>query len=142
MRHIVLISCTKRKLSYTAPAETLYGKSPLFKFSLAYARTLQPDVIFVLSAKYGLVTLDQIITPYEQTLKNMKRADRAIWGQQVLRQLANTCNLSTDRFTILAGRAYYEMLVPALLNPENSFPLKGLGQGKRLQFLKRHLQQA
>lgn len=139
MKHIVLISCTKRKLPYAAPAENLYD-SPLFRFSLAYARTLAPDAIFVLSAKHGLVGLDQVIAPYEQTLKKMSKAERTVWSQSVLQQLARTCSLPADRFTILAGLAYHEMLTPAL--PNHSLPLDGLGQGKRLQFLKRLLETA
>ncbi len=137
MRHIVLISCTKRKLPYAAPAEDLYN-STLFRFSLAYARKLRPDVVYVLSAKHGLVGLQQVIEPYEQTLKNMTRPERKEWSQNVLRQLASGSDLSRDRFTILAGHAYYEGLVSHLSN--HSLPLERLGQGRRLQFLKRQLQ--
>lgn len=135
MKHIVLISCVKSKLSFPAPAERLYTSS-LFKFSLAYARQLAPDVIYILSAKYGLVSLGQQVAPYEQTLKKMTAAERADWGRKVLRQLAEVANPSTDHFTILAGSAYADPLTPGL--PNHSLPLTGLGQGRRLQFLKRN----
>ena len=136
MKHLALIPCTKKKLPHAAPAESLYS-STLFKLSLAYARTLRPDAIYVLSAKHGLISLDQHLAPYEQTLNKMNGAERADWGQKVLRQLADVCNPSTDQFTILAGRAYYGPLIAGL--PSHSLPLAGLGQGKRLQFLKIHI---
>lgn len=136
VNRIALISCVKSKLSTPAPAEFLYTSS-LFKFSLAYARQLAPDAIYILSAKYGLLCLHQEIAPYEQTLKKMSTPERADWGRKVLRQLAYVANPSTDHFIILAGSAYADPLTPGL--PNHSLPLSGLGQGHRLQFLKQRI---
>ena len=47
---------------------------------MAYAQSLNPQTIFILSAKYGLLSTDTIIDPYEQTLKNMKSAERHQWS--------------------------------------------------------------
>jgi hypothetical protein len=41
----------------------------LFQKMMAYAHSLKPKSIFILSAKYGLLSLDDTIDPYEQTLK-------------------------------------------------------------------------
>jgi len=136
MKHIVLISCVKSKLPYAAPAELLYTSS-LFKFSLAYARQFAPDAIYILSAKHWLVSLDQQIAPYEQTLKAMPAPDRKDWGKKVLRQLADVSNPSTDHFTILAGRDYHGPLISGL--PNHTLPLGSLDYGKRLQFLKQRI---
>jgi hypothetical protein len=54
MKRVVLISCVSKKLPHAALAKDLYV-SALFQFCLGYARTLEPDNIFILSAKYGLV---------------------------------------------------------------------------------------
>lgn len=35
--------------------------SPLFTYALAYAEALHPDAIYILSAKHGLVGLDEVI---------------------------------------------------------------------------------
>ena len=70
MRKIVLISCVSKKLPYKAQAKQLYI-SPLFKKNLAYAQQLKPDAIFILSAKYGLVDLEQVIEPYDLALKSI-----------------------------------------------------------------------
>ena len=49
---IVLISCASKKLNHKAKAGDLYI-SQLFKSGLRYAKSLNPDKIFILSAKYG-----------------------------------------------------------------------------------------
>jgi hypothetical protein len=67
---IILISCVKKKLPHRAKAQDLYI-STLFRLNLDYARSLKPDAIYILSAKYGLVSLDQAIDPYDITLNNM-----------------------------------------------------------------------
>jgi hypothetical protein len=69
-KQIVLISCASRKLSQKAKVKDLYV-STLFKLNLKYAQQLEPDNIFILSAKHGLLSLEQEIEPYEQTLNNM-----------------------------------------------------------------------
>ena len=59
MKTICLLSCCKEKLSYGAPAEKLY-QSDKFKCRLAYARLLNPDSIFVISALHHIVPLDKV----------------------------------------------------------------------------------
>lgn len=134
MKHIVLLSCTKKKLPYATSAKRLYSASPLFRLSLAYAKQLRPDAIYILSAKYGLVELDQEIAPYEKTLLRMDWAERAAWGRRVLDRLWTLHSLTKDRYTFLAGSAYSKPLVASLRHV--ALPLSGMGQGKRLQFLK------
>jgi hypothetical protein len=66
MRTIALISCGKSKRREKAPAQQLYTGA-LFQKSLAYARRIKSDEIYILSAHYGLVELTQEIAPYEKT---------------------------------------------------------------------------
>lgn len=132
MRTIALISCGKSKRRESAPAHELYIGS-LFKKSLAYARHLKADEIYILSAHYGLLELTQEIAPYEKTLNRMSSGDVARWGDAVLGQLRSRANLATDRFIVLAGVAYRSRLVPHLMNVE--FPLDGLRFGEQLRFL-------
>ena len=70
MRKIVLISCVSKKLVHAAKVRDIYV-SPLFRLNLAYAESLKPDAIYVLSAKHGLLPLDDQIEPYELTLNTM-----------------------------------------------------------------------
>ena len=59
--------------------------SDLFKKSLAYAKK-HADKVFILSAKYGLLTLDEIIYPYEKTLNKMSEYEKKRWAYKVFRQ--------------------------------------------------------
>ncbi len=133
MRQIVLISCVKRKGGRRAKAQNLY-ESDLFRKSLAYARLLSPDAIYILSAKYGLLDLDVEIEPYDETLKTMAIKDVRVWAERVIHQLQKVGKLAEDRFTFLASERYRRFLLPYLSH--HNVPMKGLGIGQQLRFLK------
>ncbi|NTU73802.1 hypothetical protein HGB07_06600 [Candidatus Roizmanbacteria bacterium] len=133
MKHIVLISCVSKKLSYSAKAKDIYI-SPLFKYNLKYAEKMAPDMIAVLSAKYGLLSLDQVIDPYEQTLNTMSVSEVKNWSAKVCDQLSVVCSLRDTEFTFLAGEKYRKYLLPNLSH--YIIPFKGLSIGKQLQNLK------
>jgi cytoplasmic iron level regulating protein YaaA (DUF328/UPF0246 family) len=135
MRKIVLISCVSVKQERPARAEELYI-SPLFKYGLAYAKSLKPDKIYILSAKYGLVGLDEVIEPYNVTLNNMSSMEIKEWSEKVLSKMRQTINLDVDQIIFLAGENYRKYLMPYIKN--YSIPLKGLGIGKQLKYLKEH----
>jgi hypothetical protein len=135
-KRIVLLSCVSKKRTERARAEDVYI-SPLFRLSLAYARMLKPDAIFILSAKHGLVALDQEIDPYDVTLTNMSATERKRWASSVIQQLRAVPTVETDRFIFLAGERYIKDLKDHLSNYED--PMKGLSIGKRLAFLKQKI---
>ncbi len=133
-RKIVFLSCVKSKRGYPCRAGDMYT-SPLFHKMMTYARRLHPKRIFILSAKYGLLNPDDMIEPYEQTLKTMKVNERQRWARDVLSDLARCCDLETDRFIFLAGLPYRENLVPHLKHYE--VPMEGLSFGRQLHWLDR-----
>jgi cytoplasmic iron level regulating protein YaaA (DUF328/UPF0246 family) len=94
MQKIVLISCVSKKRDQICRARDLYI-SPLFKKNLQYAQKLTPDKIFILSAKYGLVGLDDEIEPYDLTLNTMSSREIKRWATGVLRVLAQKADLAT-----------------------------------------------
>lgn len=76
MAKIALISCCKTKEAVKHPntikSESLY-KSPLFKKALKYAKeVLKADRIYILSAKYHLLSLDCQISTYDYTQNGQK----------------------------------------------------------------------
>jgi hypothetical protein len=133
VNHIVLIACASSKQDEPAPARELY-QSSLFRKSLAYAeQELNPDAIYVLSAKHHLLPLDQEIAPYDRTLNRMS-ADRVrAWADEVLDELRRVADLDNDRFTVLAGKKYRKHLVPHLSTVE--VPLDGMRIGEQLSHL-------
>ena len=128
---IVLLSCVKSKLTHRTRAADLYT-SPLFKGSVKYARSLKPDQIFILSAKYGLLDLDQVVEPYEETLNGKPVAVLRAWAEGVARQLAGKTDLANDTFVFLAGNAYRKYLIPYMSSYE--VPLEGKTMGQQLSF--------
>jgi len=136
MKRIALIACASKKLATRANAEKLYISS-LFKCCQQYARKLNPDAIFILSAKLGLLTLDEEIEPYEVTLNRMKANKRKAWAKKVVEQLEVHADLQRDHFILLAGERYRRYLLPHLASYE--IPLKGLRIGEQLQYLKKQV---
>ena len=136
MKKVILISCASKKLRTRAKAESLYV-SPLFKFNLAYARKLNPDAVYILSAKYGLLGLDQVIQPYEAALNDMSTSKIRHWAHKVIKQMKRKIDLKNDKVIFLAGENYRRFLIPYLRNIQ--IPLKGRTIGKQLRFLKKAL---
>lgn len=136
MKRIALIACASKKLATRARAEELYT-STLFKYSLQYARKLNPDATFILSAKHGLLTLGEEIEPYDVTLKKMRANERKTWAKKVIEQLKVHADLQHDHFILLAGERYRQYLLPHLTSYEA--PLEGFRIGEQLQYLKKQV---
>jgi hypothetical protein len=136
MKKIVLLSCVSKKRQHKTKASDLYI-SPLFVLALQYARNQNPDAIFILSAKYGLLNLDTEIEPYDITLNKMPSAQRKEWAKGVAAQLKERADVGNDNFVFLAGQKYRENLIPHIRHYE--IPMEGLRIGKQLQFLSRFL---
>ena len=134
MSTVVLSSCVSKKLPHKAKARDLYI-SPLFRMNLKYAQRFSPYKVFILSAKYGLVELDEEIEPYDVTINNMSAGERRAWATKVVFQIQEHCDLAKDHFVILAGQKYRQYLLSHLKSYE--IPLAGLPIGKQLQFLKK-----
>lgn len=132
MKKIVLISCVSKKLEKPSTAEDLYI-SPLFKKNLQYAKSLNPDQIFILSAKYGLLNLTEMIEPYNKTLNTMKIGEIKEWANLVISQLCKVTDLKNDEFIFLAGINYRKFLIPHLTHYK--VPMEGMKIGKQLQWL-------
>ena len=75
---VFLLSCVKSERRAALPAD-MYT-SPLFQKMMAYAESLTPKELFILSAKYGLLNPDDLIEPYELTLKRVKTGERQAWA--------------------------------------------------------------
>lgn len=133
MKKIVLIGCVKKKLNHRAKAEVLYI-SPLFKGRLKYAKMLNPDYIYILSAKYGLVDLKEEIEPYDKTLNTMKAHEIKNWADNVVSQLSKIVDFKKDEVLFLCGEKYRKYIIPHVSNYE--VLLGSLSHFKQLQFFK------
>lgn len=144
MATIFLLSCSKSKHNYPCPAGQMYEPSTLYKAALQYASSRVDDKddkdkqIFILSAKYGLLSLSDLISPYEMTLKNMPSSECDQWGKRVFDQMAQKFDINNSTFIFLAGRDYSDPLRKHLPHGTYQEPLQGMSQGVRIQWLQKN----
>lgn len=130
---IAVISCTKLKQEYDCEAKEMYMPSSLFSKAREYVKDGEYDAWFILSAKYGLLLPTEIISPYDQTLNNMKANEIKEWSQNVYSELIKYKPTYIDFY---AGEKYRKYLIPLLESNGVicNIPLKGLGIGQQMQF--------
>jgi hypothetical protein len=124
---IAFIACSKTKKAYSCPAKEMY-QGALFKKALRYSLKNYQDV-YILSAKYGVLSLDTIIDPYEKTLNKMSKKERMEWYGRV----ENVLQTLQGPFTFFAGKLYNAPF-------KGEKPLTGLGLGQQLQWFTKRLQ--
>lgn len=134
MKTIVLISCSSEKESTATTAEQLYISS-LFKKSLACAKKLNPDAIYILSDNYYLLKLEDKVEYYDISIKDMSSEERKAWGEKVIAKLKQVADLKNDKFIILAGENYLKQILPHISSENIELPLKGQKRGVRLRTL-------
>ena len=130
----VFIGCVKKKNAGRLKAKNKYA-SALFKYELAYAKKFVSEKdIYILSAKYGLITLDTVIDDYDLTLKYFSERQRKEWAYKVIMQ-ANKFGINkNDEIIFLCGEHYSKYLKRYYKNHKD--PTQGLCMGKTLKFYK------
>ena len=132
---IALISCSSKKKTFKCKAKEMYSESILFRLTLQYCKQENFDKIFILSAKYGIIELDDNIEPYDITLNKMSKSERDEWGAKITKWININLDIY-DEIYIFAGKNYYKHL--HIYNKIN-LPFRNLPIGKRLQWLKERI---
>lgn len=129
-----LISCCGPKLDRAAAVRDIYT-SPLFKKSVRWAEAHGMPWA-VLSALHGLVWPDDVIDPYDLSLKQLSAQERHSWALEVSEAFGATS--TGEHVHILAGAAYTKPLRPLLeaAGWQVCEPLAGMQIGQRLSYLK------
>lgn len=136
MAKIVLLSCTKSKLDHKAPAQELYSVSPMFQKTLEYGESLQPDKMFILSAKHHLVPMTKELEPYDKTLKEMPADEKEQWGEETIKQMKQAgLDLNKDKFIFLTGSEYMKPFTKYIPESNMETPMAGKRMGERLKWL-------
>jgi len=99
---LVIISCGSDKHAVPSRAEDLY-KGAFFRVCLNYAKTLTvPERIMILSAKYGFVSLDDVIAPY-----NMKMGSKRAVEVRDMKRQARELGIIDEKKVIAIGGVLY-----------------------------------
>ena len=133
---LILLGCVAQKRNRPALAKDLYV-SPLWEKRRAYAEASgQPWAI--LSAEHGLVQPDQVIAPYDRSMKPASALYRFAWSRSAADRVIELCRrLGIDAVELHAGSAYVEHgLISALEEAELlvSWPLRGMRIGEQLSW--------
>lgn len=147
---VALVGCSGPKLAEPAPARDLYV-SDLFRKARAYAER-HADAWAVLSAKHGVVLSDQVIAPYDLSVRDLSCrirghvyshgggwSERGRWREHMHQQLHQLFPNAT-RYLFLAGDEYdcrYSYCAGARCCLPFEAPMEGLGIGERKKWLKR-----
>lgn len=124
----VFLSCTKEKENKKCKACEMYMPSSLFSKSYKYAKSLNPDHIYILSAKHHLLNLDDMIDPYNQTLNDATEDECREWAEECIKQMKdNNINFNAKTY-FLAGESYIKYLREHFPNREEVFDGKGIGE--------------
>ena len=131
---IYLVSCVSTKRQSRSPARDMYISDWFIK-ARNYVQSKQRPW-FILSAKYGLLHPDRVITPYEMTLKNMKVSERKVWAEKVIRQMDKMLP-DAERIVLLAGQDYRQFLLDHLNTRASciDIPMAGMRIGEQKQWL-------
>ncbi|MBE1603724.1 DUF6884 domain-containing protein [Actinopolymorpha pittospori] len=135
-RRIGLVGCVKEKATKPLPARDLYI-SALFRGRRSFVLRSCTEW-WILSAEHGLVHPDQVLAPYDKSLKSATRAERRAWSEAVLRRLdGETRPASGDVVEFHAGAEYRDYgLLEGLVarGCRVEVPTSGLPLGRQLQF--------
>ena len=127
---VAFIACGKKKKRIPCSAGEMY-QGILFKKTMIYCKqNFNPDSIFILSAKHGLLQPDTIIKPYDETLNTKTLEEKEEWSLRVKKQIKT--QLLCGEFWFFAGENYISFF-------DGIFPMKGLSIGKRLQWLNQNI---
>jgi len=102
--------------------------------SLKFAQSLKPEAIYILSAKHGLLKLNDVISPYNVSITDLGNVEIKEWAQKVLSDLSRFSSVTRDQFIILAGKNYIDPLRYGITNLLDL--LEGLNYIDRVKILK------
>lgn len=133
---VCLVACTSKKGDQPGKAEFIY-RSPLFSAARSYAEK-RADQWYILSAKHGLLSPEEVIAPYNESLLSQSEAQRRVWAEGVQRAF-NARVPPGGRVIFMAGTAYRSYLGPAFESEgrEIAAPMSALGIGSQVAWLQK-----
>lgn len=122
-KRIAIINCKAKKQNYKCTAEEMYSISFQFRYQVDFIKEYYDDYL-ILSSKYGLISPNKVIEPYETTLAKgarLKAVDRLEgeqlkkWVKYVKKQFDWLKN-NYDQIDLHISNAYLEPIKDVLDN--------------------------
>ncbi|HEX7063571.1 MAG TPA: hypothetical protein VF199_00755 [Bacillales bacterium] len=134
-----LLATARKKQSHPAPVTEFYT-SPLFRKSVKYALLTYRRFYFY-NAKDGLLLPEQIMEPYDVSIKTFTIEEKKHWAATVVDELKRYESPEEVTVYLHGGYVYRKFLQPELKRYGFNYevPLKGMGIGKQLSWYDRNL---
>lgn len=127
---IIIITCGQEKALTKSRAEKMYV-SGYFKQCLAWAKAkTSPEKIFIISAKYGLLRLDEVIAPYD-----LRMGQPGSISPSAISRQAEDLGIVDAEIISTAGADYQKVLNRVF--KKISYPFEGMTIGYRGQAMKK-----
>ncbi len=133
-----LLATARKKSTKSAPVTEFY-QSPLFQKTLEYALH-HYDRMYFYNAKDGLLLPDDIMDPYDLSIKTLTHHQREEWAQKLITQFREQESPSRITVYLHGGSVYRKHIEPQLQQYEYNYevPLKGLGIGEQLNWYQKN----
>jgi cytoplasmic iron level regulating protein YaaA (DUF328/UPF0246 family) len=132
MSNSIIITCGSKKSITPSRAELMYLGSH-FKRCLSWAKSKSSqDKIFILSAKYGLLKLDQKINPYD-----LRMGQEGCVDFNFVKNQAIELNIIDNQIYSTAGKEYRNILDQVFKNIK--YPFFNMSMGYMAQAIKRDM---
>jgi len=125
MKVLAIISCKAKKKDYKCSAEEMYSDSPQFKHQMGFVKEYY-DNYKILSVKYGVISREDTIEPYNLTLtggSNVMSSNPTIteeskkrWATKVKKQIADL-SFKYDRIDLHLSESYFHEIQEAIQIP-------------------------
>ncbi len=133
LKTLIILACSQKKGQKPVAARDLYLGS-LFKLGRKFAEVHHFDYV-IISAKYGLLSPEQVIAPYDQRIANMGDVRRI--REMVLAPLGELFS-QYEKIIVIGGNLYRKVLEP-LKSDKFEEISDSRGIGGILQQLKRRI---
>lgn len=134
---IAILGCSSSKIDTLSQAHQLYNGCYFrccYKYAKALLETNNIDKFYILSAKYHVVEENDILQPYNISLRQFNKKQKEEWSNIVLNQLKDKgINTEEDEFIFLYGKTYYDGLLPYIKH--YSLPFDGIEITQRMKIL-------
>lgn len=132
-RTIAIIPCTNQKSTTGGPARDVWIGNH-FQLVLAHAEMFYDEVL-VMSYKYGLISPDFIIEPYNIDIRYSKAADRIKWWFALKKQIKELAETKPLLVALYTGNFERERIVREFVVNDVKqviLPFEGLRIGERM----------
>ena len=132
---VALISAVKGGFSQKKRVQEMYHRSSVFQLTLQYAQR-QYDTLFVVGKKKGLIEIEEMIEPEDQSIHEISKKEAIDLTKKVVDQLQERFgeDFKEQIYYLFLPKLFREFLLRELIYYE--IPMEEMKGGQQIQWLK------